>query len=300
MRHTEYGIVFDYWGDFVTHAESAHSDMPKASRRSRTPHHDSFTNVGSFEEAIRMAREGWAWGEAKARNLSDNMFAKISKHIERWDCTYDIQGAALDIGRFMVGDPCCFQNFEPTYIEGPGHELVHIVFNASVSACIDRDVIIARGALCAALTQLLEYAGHSVKVDISSGTRAYGRKGKAARFPNEKNDFELWVNVKEYGQPLDLSIVIFALAHPATLRCLEFSVMETMPQDFREMMGISKSGGYGVPAEIDDPRRGDIYIPSGHAWDNQWQDADVARDWIVNELKNQGVDIKNDDLYLYV
>lgn len=297
MVRTDYGYVFDYWSEFVNHVATGHSDMDPKERSSRKTARD-FNHVVSFDEAVKLAQDGWVWGEAKARNLSDNMFAKLSKTIERWDLSYDMQGAALDVGRFLHNDPECFQNFEPTYVEGPGHRLVHIVFNCSVSAGIARDVIIARGALTAALTQLLEYAGHSVQIDVVSGIT--GHRAKSNRFSNTFNDFELWVRVKDYGQPLDLSVVIFALAHPAMLRCLEFSFLETLSDGMRKMLNVTRHGGYGTPAEIDRERRGDIYIHSGHLHKVQWLNEHTARNWIVDELKKQGVDIKDDDLYLYV
>jgi hypothetical protein len=99
---------------------------------------------------------------------------------------------------------------------------------------------------------------------------------------------ETYIRLKEFDQNIDTSLLAFALAHPANLRVLMFSIFEQMPGDVREALGVP-NGGYGKPAEVRVENRGDIYIPKCYGSEAQWQSVEAAEKWIIEQLKKQGI-----------
>lgn len=270
--------VFQSWGAFIDGAENGKTDMREGSRSSFQCEKD-WSGVENRQEAFKLAREGWAKGTADIKNLAMPLFNHVSKMIERLDVNHDIEGHAIDVARFVDGEPEAWLKFENVIQESEnGHKLIRIVFNCSASAGVDTEVINRKGAAVAALVELLEYTGHRVELILVHASEGYYRESA-----------EQYVRLKEFDQNLDLNVLAFALAHPSTLRVLTFSVMEQMPADARGKIGVP--GSYGRPTDIIDENQGDVYIGKSYSADPQWESTELAEKWVIENLKKQGISL---------
>lgn len=268
--HLEY---FSCWSDFVDKVEK--NPHPLASI-STPPEHRWDLGVG-LSGSTKLAREGWPEGEQHIKRLSLDLFDKVSSLIERDFPVYDIEGSEIDVARYLDGEPECWLRMETHRTEGPGRRIVRLVYNASASAGINADVLLARGAAVAALIELLEFAGIGVELTVVD----------LATF---RLTTETRILVKPLEQPLDIPRIAYALAHPAMLRRSLFAISEQFPAHIRA--GISIPGSYGAPADTQE--QGDLYFGKSSLGDVQWSNPIVARAWIISQLKKQGVCLKDD------
>lgn len=222
-------LDFEFWSEFVDYAASQPSTVPHASRSSRVGNY-KFTETLSFESAVKLALDGWDEGREQVKKLSGPIVEKVCNLIERQDLVYDVEGMGIDIARFVDGEPECWQRYETTVVEGESSKLIHIVFNLTVSSGIDQRVITAKGAAIAALVETLEYAGNRVKVTIAHAL----------------NHYECYVTVKSFDQPIDLGRLVFALAHPSSLRRIFFSAQECQPRENVLATKAIRGKGYAV------------------------------------------------------
>lgn len=268
-------LDFDSWGPYVDLAEHGETNMPLTTQGSRESDRGGWAGTSSFEEALELVINGWPDGEKKTRMLSRGLFAHVSHLIERQNVIYDVEGNGIDVAKYLNNEPECWQRFETELTDGPGHRLVRLMFNFSVSGGVSTNVIMARGAVIAALIELLEYAGHRVELTAIQSIQRGSNYG------------ELRVRVKEFSQNLDMGRVVFALAHPSMLRRLAFSVWERSLNGMeRSKLGIGTH--YGFPCDsLGD--RGDIYVGKALLGAVQWEDEKQAERWIMDELKKQGV-----------
>ena len=139
--------------------------------------------------------------------------------------------------------------------------------------------------MVAALAMMLETTGASVEVVMFFGVSekyerrvGYEQRGKAV---------ELYTTVKLPDSPVDVLSLAYALAHPSSMRRFCFAVLETMDKDIRKALCIP--GLYGFPCEAS--HQGDLYIPAAVASDAQWQDPASARKWVIDAIRDQGVEL---------
>lgn len=95
---------------------------------------------------------------------------------------------------------------------------------------------------------------------------------------------EMTATVKRAEDALELEQLVFALAHPSTLRRLMFSVWES---DAAHMSDVGQN--YGSVSELNNPERFDVYIAGSKYGDPQWSNTDETIAWIKAQLKLQNV-----------
>lgn len=287
----EFRKEFSSFSQFVDFCENTPTDLPNDRRESRKEdeHYQEFTGVKNFKEAVTLAREGWPEGFKKSKELSSSMFDHVSEMIERVDVNHDVEGHAIDISRYVDGEPECWLKFENVIQEAEaGNRLIKISFNCSVSSTVSRETIIARGATIVALIELLEYAGHRVELTlVFANGRMFDRQS------NRPPIMSSFIRIKDFDQNVNLTQLSYALAHPSVLRALMFSFMEIAPEAVRVMVGVPDAG-YGTPRDILDEDKGDIHICHGYGESPQWTNKESAEKWILEELKKQGVHIKKE------
>lgn len=264
---------FDSWGAFLEQC-AAPSEMESYSRASRI-YPESFSETASYEAATDLAVNGWPEGTEKAAKLAYPIIDKLAAQLQREEFNYSNTGITFDVARVLEGEPECWIECEQVVVDAPGRVL-RLVFNAAVSAGISTDTIMAKGAVTGALVSLLERAGFRVQVDCVIAIRS-------------AMTHETWVPVKAAGQDLDLSRLIFALAHPAMLRRMWFSAAENFNATRRAALAIGIN--YGYPTECATANQGDIYIGSSYLGQPAWHDADSATNWIIAQLEAQGVKV---------
>jgi len=266
---------YESWGEFLAYVSR---DIPQNNylNSSKTGESD-FCGTPNWEAALELSRTGWLEGQSEANKIASPLFNSVSSMIERVDIVHDVEGAQIDIARFLDGKPECWQRFETSYIDGVGYRVLRFTFNIAASGGISQATITAKGATMAALIQLLEYSGYRVQVDVLWGC------GNANRIFIQPS-----VTVKRPDQPLDLPRLMFAMAHPSMPRRLLFRWAELMPKADQQELGFA----YGYPDEIPEADQGDIHIEKSFYPDSQWDNPESARKWVVEQLKKQGVTLR--------
>jgi hypothetical protein len=234
-----------------TDYSAAHAQESKAIRNSRN--NEYFTHVESFDAAVKLARSGWseelpaalALAESAVETADDeHMMDSFNQPI--WDVT----GAQVDVGAFLAGTPECMIDYPLSTTSKVGR-VVTLVVSMSASAAIEADTLVRRGQVIVALALALSKLGHACEIWADCSTT-----GSSLRSCDR-------VLVKGSGDEIDPSSLMFALAHPAMLRCLEFGVKDGYPSKFERAMGYA---GYGTPAgrtEADKEQypEGTIFLP---------------------------------------
>lgn len=268
-----YRIDFDNWGEFLGHVARP---IPRhcSTRDSETQPY-SFNKTSSYRDALDLAQNGWPEGIAQIKELSAQIFDLISHKIIRYDPYHDVEGAMIDIARYIDGEPECWIAFEENKTQAPASsDLITLVFNASASAGVRTEVMERKGAAITALTECLEFAGKRVKVVFVGCTSRHSKSG------------EFFVTIKEFDQPLDMDRLAFALIHPSMFRRLTLRCIELMPEAYQCIANTS----YGSPADV--VTDADIYIQKAHLNEYQWSSESAAITWIRENLKSQGIELK--------
>lgn len=239
-----------------------------------------FSGTASYAEADKLAREGWPEGRDKASKLSGGQVADIGSRIQRMDWAHDVEGSIIDVALYLDGEPECFMRPEIVETEIGSHQQhVKIVFNHSVSGSVSNDVIEQRGAAFAALAELLELAGKQVTVILACGAGNLPA-GKSATY---------YVTIKGPSERVDLSSLMYWLAHPSALRRHGFAYLETLGAGYQVP-------GYGRPIDpsinLDGHGDTDVYVSSAlHGPDcpSTWGNPTAVAEWITKTLGELGV-----------
>ena len=183
-----------------------------------------------------------------------------------------VSGLFFDVGLVLSGEPEAWLETVETEEETKGSKVVTLALNCTVSGAIRAATIQARGAAMLALAVLLERSGRSVRIIVGDATTSDGHSLYAETL------------IKDAGEPFDLDKLAFWLVCPDVLRRCFFRICEASP--LRKEVKAHTGGGYGQPAEGWTPE-GDITL-RGIRSDSGWTPAE-SREWIVRELKAQGV-----------
>jgi hypothetical protein len=275
---------FEHWGEFLTFV-----NRKPPSNGSNASHYTSyqggFEGTRTFQEAIDLATKGWDEGTKLVDKLSSPLVDKVASKIVRFDPVYDVEGGAIDMGRYIEGIPESCLRFEETTINGPGRKLFKIVMDCTVSAGVSKQVMQARGAAMVALVQCLEMSGIRCRVEVlpyCTSNHGYGKED------HKKIAYSVRVCVKDYEQGLDLPRLVYAMAHPSVLRRLGFVSVSQHGKDFDNFI----SSGSVVTNPEPGFDRGDLFLGGGHVDNVEWANPESAKEWIIKNLKEQGITLK--------
>ena len=210
--------TFQTFEQFIERALIVPKRQDSSSSRQPRPGSDPWHGTNTFEEAVEVARRGWSEGAKEALSLRARVESSVRDLINARSSSYvyDLSGECVDVGRYLSGEPECFIT-EVSTGESNSRPVVKIVANLAASGSVSTHSLIVRGAAIVAAIDILEALGRRVEAWIAKGS-ATTRSGG--------NIHETHVLVKSAGQPLDIDRLAFAVAHPACLRRLCFSVME--------------------------------------------------------------------------
>ena len=203
---------------------------------------DSWDLNAGYQGALTMAKEGWQEGV----NMIDEALQAITPSTgreARWG--YAQTGGSVSVGRYLTGHPKCMRNRRRrAYGSAP---VLHIVVNTVASCMVEAKQMANYGAAIVGLIDRLENMGKRVHLDMAMVTRVEG-------------DTRLSVgwNVKRASEPVDLSQVAFAIAHPAAFRRIGFAMMERSPSELA-------CPGYGfccdiIPEDVPDYTEGTMLV----------------------------------------
>lgn len=259
-------VNFQSWGDAIDYASRKPKTHPSYSQsRVGDP---SWTMTESFDAAVELARNGWEEGANKAKVFSTALVDTLGGLVEKQTVLYDVEGTECDVATALTGVPEFMMRWETHLEEGAG-SIVRIVVNGFFSGAIKHDVIVARGGAIAALVELLEMSGRRCEVVL--------------HLPYT-HQIHFRTILKSADQPLDLPRLIFAVGHPSSFRRIGFSHYEQHPDVHQP--------GYGMPYTLHPDHQGDIYFECAGADDGSWLDINFAKEFVIETLKEQGVELK--------
>lgn len=212
-------VRFDSFEKFIEQALVVPKKQDSSSSRQKRDGKDPWHGTNTFEQAVEIAKKGWAEGAAEALRIRATVEAAVRDLINARSTTYsyDVAGEFVDVGRFLSGEPECF-GIEFNDGGSINRPVVKIVANLAASGSVSPKSLFIRGAAIVAAIDILEALGRRVEAWVAHGS-ARSRGGDAGAH-------ETHVLVKRADQPLDVDRLAFAVAHPACLRRLCFSVME--------------------------------------------------------------------------
>lgn len=183
--------------------------------------------AAGYDGAMAMAKDGWHEG-VEMIDTALQAITPSSGREARWGWAQT--GGSVSIGRYITGHPKCMRNRRKKAMGSA--PVLHIAVNVVASCMVQAEQMANYGASIVGLIDRLENMGKRVHLDVVMVTKLLG-------------DTRLSVgwNVKRASEPVDLSAVAFAVAHPASFRRLGFAMMERAPDEIR-------SSGYGMCCDV--------------------------------------------------
>lgn len=222
-------------------------------------------------EAIRLAREGWPEGMAKAEELIGRVSDEVIQGRgmgEGEEVISDVMGAAYDPATFAAGIPECWGRIAPVVSK----RAVRIVINVTTSYGVDPGDMMKRGLAVAALAMVLKAKGYPVTIDVAQYLY------HSTRDRTEMTTVR--VADANTGSPLDLDRIVFALAHPSMFRHLMRAHTDQVLGDTERGWGASNVLDFASQAKKDS----DLYLTSMHLDHKRLWRKDPAG-WVAKEVE---------------
>lgn len=249
---------------------------PEASRSRASNHSGAWTMGLDFDEAVKLAVEGWTEGAENIKKISD-VFRDSSGDRFKKEIVYDVQGGnCMDIGRAIAGLPECFMVWQ----DSTEHEsvttgsIISIIVNICYAWNINAKDIMARGQYIVALVDCLETAGFQTEI-----------RAQVITTSKQKDVLQQTYTLKKAGDVLDLAQVAFALAHPAFLRRINFANTEQLNKKTRERFSITQNGNYGLSNKGETQRKENEIELAAEVFANDSE----ATKWLTDTLSSFGM-----------
>lgn len=187
-----------------------------------------WTKTRTFEDAIKLASDGWKEGAGLVKKIVDDKIHAIGKSYT-FVPKYDTSGDSVDMSRFMAGEPENMIEWE--FTETAGHKVVDIYCGVCASAAYSAESLINYGAARLSVVDYLESIG--VRVNLY----AYWAFGDMLDSHVKKI---VIIKIKNADESLNMATTSFALAHPSFLRRILFRVAEILPGMVMYCYGLPK------------------------------------------------------------
>ena len=226
--------------------ESIHELQSVLSKRSpnsvfdgkRSSHNDdfSFTGTRSYEEAERLMLTGWSEyvEEIKRSSLELKTANSSTDYIQRKMPRNAVVGYAPHIPNSILGLP---ESMITTDNSPKKCKVISIFYVPCACGGTSSETYKKAGIKLLALINKLELAGYRVNLRAAFKSSIEDEEGVCGT-----------VVIKNWRQPLDLSLVSFALAHASFQRRIGFNWLETLP----ELRERGWRFGYGCTIEVHD------------------------------------------------
>lgn len=229
-------------GDFADWIEQLPADHQHGNRGAGwETHQPQWSGTPNMRTALNRARLGWRDGTERAREALELLQgeAPLQRHRRA-----TVAGGRVNVGRMLSGSPVHMIH-RP---KQPGSKVITLFVETSLGYAIKAENIIIFAALVAAICDVLEshdYACEIVALDTTRGS--YGPACQMA------------VVLKQAGQTLNLSDVVFGLGHPSFQRRMVFALCS-----IRELRSIwSTMGSPDVAFDKNyAPEPGSFYLPT--------------------------------------
>ena len=171
-----------------------------------------FTKTESFEEAMKLFREGWS---VEAQDLVIKL-AEAEKKAQVQSVNrrcYDVAGGFVSVPRYIQGKPNCMIRMKKQQIK---QRVIDVYKSIDYSGSTSADTIIEESIKAMQLVKRIESMGVRANLFITMGVKTFS------------NTYKVIVNikVKDASEKLNVSKLAFPLAHPSMLRRLMFRFIE--------------------------------------------------------------------------
>jgi len=270
-------IMYPSYGAFLADVLSVDDkSRRKASRRTGDT---EWSGTATYEDAVRLAVNGWEAGTEKVADLVSEITAKVlGKIVEQTMYLDTTTQYCWDMASAVAGVPQCGVNFAPDQEK----KLVRIVVDFGASSFIGGNVLLVKAATIASLVASLEYAQFDTEVIVATNS---GDKYST-------RTIQCGMLLKSPGMAMDLSVMAYALGHPAFRRRIHFHWMEQFYslRAYDEWLSSKGKENYGVGNWLVG-LTGDINIARDYEGLDGWTKPEVAVAWIMEQLKAQGVQL---------
>jgi hypothetical protein len=234
---------YDTLSEFIRDAERKPLN---GSAESRSTDQADWSGTKTFEDAVKLAREGWPEGR---KNLMEALAQAQSSPSMRPAFEMSVAGAYPIAALAAAGDPCSMVSMSP--IEDRVRPIVRLVICRNGSAAYEASEFMAYGAAVLSYVEGLENAGFRCEIEMAfCGQYKNGACSK----------HYLGVIIKRAEEPIEFDKLAFCLTHVAMFRRICFAVKESEPGIWEQ---LGSSYGYTRNPEPNvDTEPGQIIIPS--------------------------------------
>jgi len=210
---------FESFGDMLAYANA------NTSKKQSDSGDRSFTETANYAEAHKLAIEGWHAVRPEVERVMSQLSEQIDNRLDMVsELEYATSGGAVDVGRWLTGEPECMFSFVPMPNERMGR-VVKIFIDYGASGSFSAEFIRQRGIVLCALVDTLQKMRVACEV--------WGET--AVTFGNRIHTTV--VKLHDATAQMDIDELMFALANPSMLRRITFSI--------RELAGCGPSVSYG-------------------------------------------------------
>ena len=207
------------------------------SSRNDGPDRKRFSGTETWEEALELARNGYAKPVENMKKLtaSKTLTAAERVGIKPSKPVNSVVGGAPNVARAIMGVPRDMRRtvFEKRKVPG-----VELVYDMSIPCRVKAAKIERHGTRFLALGNVLEMSNIPVKLVASIAIDELA-----------KDTVKFDVTIKDYGNVLNIEKAAFYLAHPSFLRRIGLALIETSP------IVTMYDGGYGMAITNDADKR---------------------------------------------
>jgi len=195
----------------------------------------SFTDTNSFEEAIKLLREGWT---TKAEQITKTMKNLKVENKNTFKSNFNVVGGNCSVPRYLQGVPT--NMIEQKRVQQKS-KIITITKCTYYNCQYSSEQIYNNSIKVLQIIDILEKNGYRCNLNIMLGCDV----NHTLNDTNPKDEFVMKVRIKNANERLNISKLAFPLIHPSMIRRLYFRSMEVSPI-------ISNSGfisGYGGPLD---------------------------------------------------
>ncbi len=232
---------FYEWEQFLNWVDWSGSEDRRASHRISDKTYE-FTHTWTFQDAVNLARYGWAEGVSKIQQFEKLDLPIQETFMQNYDIQteYSVAGGSVNIGRYLSGMPDCMRHMRTSNHHALPSRVQKIMIIGNSSCYASADEILKHGYKIYQIIEALEMA--NIQTDI---TLAYSAKNCNTEQISDYCLYETYIKIKKAEDVLCPEKILFCVAHPAMFRRLVLSENERNSFDIRMMYTFYETGGHG-------------------------------------------------------
>jgi hypothetical protein len=207
------------WASFGEYVECAKNVAPVYGEGCWYSPKAKFYGTDSWDDAVQLADNGYSAVRPTVDALVEKMEKKLApKLLPAYEMFFDVSGGAVDIGRFLDGEPECMVETRLVKVAKPGR-VISILVSGGVMQDARLEDILTRGCAIVALVDSLERMQHRAEIWLEMSCA-----GSSNVIVGRGEILTHLVKLKSAEERLDIDMLMFAIAHPSRHRRLTFAI----------------------------------------------------------------------------